>query len=232
MFAQALRDMGLQASKHDPCLFSGVVTRSPSSINDSTRASVHVGIYLDDFVYYSTDPHEQLHFQEELKKCVVIDIMGPVDWFLGTVFTWKQHDGGNLSVFLLQMAFTEFTGHRFAINKFKQVRNMSPYCSGIPIDSIAPPDKHDPDLKRRTECFQSIVGSINWLATCTIDLTLLLFSLVLPPTTTIPPMITINLHYMLSSIFPVRQNMVLAITLRLVQQFKHSLHRCHPAHPW
>jgi hypothetical protein len=44
---------------------------------------------------------------------------------------------------------------------------MSPYHSGIPINSIAPPDKHNPDLKRHTKCYQSIVGSINWLSTCT-----------------------------------------------------------------
>jgi hypothetical protein len=44
---------------------------------------------------------------------------------------------------------------------------MTPYRSGIPIDSIAPPDPADPDLKRRTKCYQAIVGCLNWLATCT-----------------------------------------------------------------
>ena len=44
---------------------------------------------------------------------------------------------------------------------------MTPYMSGLPIDSIPPPDKHDPDLKRRTKVYQSVVGCINWLATCT-----------------------------------------------------------------
>ena len=36
-----------------------------------------------------------------------------------------------------------------------------------PIDSIAPPDADDPDLPRRTKVYQGIIGSINWLATCT-----------------------------------------------------------------
>jgi hypothetical protein len=44
---------------------------------------------------------------------------------------------------------------------------MTPYRSGIPIDSIAPPDPKDLDQKRRTKCYQAIVGCINWLATCT-----------------------------------------------------------------
>jgi hypothetical protein len=44
---------------------------------------------------------------------------------------------------------------------------MTPYRSGLPIDSIAPPPKEDPDQKRCTKVYQSIVGCINWLATCT-----------------------------------------------------------------
>ena len=44
---------------------------------------------------------------------------------------------------------------------------MTPYRSGIPIDSIPDAPKDDPDQKRRTKIYQSIVGCINWLATCT-----------------------------------------------------------------
>ena len=61
----------------------------------------------------------------------------------------------------------EYTAHQFAIDKFKQVSNMTPYHSGLPMDSIPPPPPNDPDQKRITECYQSIVGCINWLATCT-----------------------------------------------------------------
>eukprot|EP00956_Cyclotella_meneghiniana_P012765 scaffold18160_cov36-Cyclotella_meneghiniana.AAC.4 len=93
--------------------------------------------------------------------------MGPVDWFLGTAFTWKQHEDGNLSVLLSQSAFIDFTAHRFAVDRFKPVPHMTPYRSGIPIDSIPPPPKDDPDQKRRTKVYQRIVGCINWVATCT-----------------------------------------------------------------
>jgi hypothetical protein len=169
MFTAALRDIGLTASKHDPCLFSGVVKADDktASLPSSTRARVHVGIYVDDFVFYSIDPLEEERFKAALKQRVVVDFMGDVDWFLGTAFTWKRHRDGNLSVLLSQSAFTEFSAHRFAVNKFNQVPNMTPYRSGLPIDSIPPPPKDDPDQKRRTKVYQSIVGCINWLATCT-----------------------------------------------------------------
>eukprot|EP00956_Cyclotella_meneghiniana_P030923 scaffold79637_cov24-Cyclotella_meneghiniana.AAC.1 len=190
MFTAALKDMGLQPSLHDPCLFSGAVTSSaanpsqapltslPSSLHSENTSStcttpspspalIHVGIYVDDFVFYSTDPAQEALFMEELKKRVVVDFMGPVDWFLGTAFTWKRHEDGHLSVLLSQSAFTEYTAHRFAVDKCKQVPHMTPYRSGIPIDSIPDPPKDDPDQKRRTKIYQSIVGCINWLATCT-----------------------------------------------------------------
>jgi hypothetical protein len=103
-----------------------------------------------------------------MQDCTVpIDWMGTVDYFLGSAFNWKCHSDGNLSVLLTQSAFVEYSAHRFAINRLSPVPNMTPYCSGIPIDSIPPPDPKDPDQKRRTKCYQAIVGCINWLATCT-----------------------------------------------------------------
>ena len=165
MFTAALRDMGLKPSLHDPCLFSGTLSSNDASTSDV--APVHVGIYVDDFVFYSTDPAQESRFMDDLKQRVVVDFMGTVDWFLGTAFTWKRHQDGHLSVLLSQTAFTEFTAHRFAVDRSKPVPHMTPYRSGLPIDSIpdAPPD--DPDQKRRTKIYQSIVGCINWLATCT-----------------------------------------------------------------
>ena len=93
--------------------------------------------------------------------------MGDVDFFLGTAFTWKRHESGHLSVHLCQSAFAEYTAHRFGVDKMNRTPNMTPYRSGMPIDSIPPPDPNDPDGPRRKKVYQSIVGSINWLACCT-----------------------------------------------------------------
>jgi hypothetical protein len=104
-----------------------------------------------------------------LKKKVVVDFMGDVDYFLGTAFTWKRHPDNHLSVHLCQSPFTEFTAHRFGIDKYNRTPNMTPYRSGLPIDSIASANPKDPDLKRCTKVYQAIIGSINWLATCRPD---------------------------------------------------------------
>ena len=194
MITKILTDIGLTPSPHDPCLYSGIIVDSPPqppspsspspqhpassttlpSSNHphpeptSQRKPVHVGIYVEDFVFFSEDPEEEERFKKALGSCMVpIDWMGTVDYFLGTAFNWKRHEDGHLSVLLTQSAFTEYSAHRFAIDKLNPVPNMTPYRSGIPIDSIPPPDPQDPDLKRRTKCYQGIVGCINWLATCT-----------------------------------------------------------------
>ena len=93
--------------------------------------------------------------------------MGDVDYFLGTEFTWLHQINGNISVHLCQSAFTLFTVHRFSVQIAKNISNVTPYRSGLPTDSIPPVDTLDPDLLRQLQVYQSIVGCINWLATCT-----------------------------------------------------------------
>ena len=198
MFTSILRDLKLEPSPHDPCLYSGVVndashttscktkaltsdkssqelclssevdhSASPSaSPAPSSRKKLYVGIYVDDFVFYSADPAEEDRFRAALADRITVEFMGDVDYFLGTAFTWRRHASGHLSVHLCQSAFAEYTAHRFGVDKMNQTPNMTPYCSGYPIDAIPPPDPKDPDLKRRTKVYQSIVGSLNWLATC------------------------------------------------------------------
>ena len=43
---------------------------------------------------------------------------------------------------------------------------MTPHCSRSPIDSIPTVDPLDPDILRRRQVYQRIVGCINFLATC------------------------------------------------------------------
>ena len=52
-------------------------------------------------------------------------------------------------------------------SKWNKVPNMTPYRSGFPIDYISPVDPLNHDLNRQRQVHQSIVGCINWLATCT-----------------------------------------------------------------
>jgi hypothetical protein len=40
-----------------------------------------------------------------------------------------------------------------AIHKYNCTPNMTPYCSGLPIDFMPPPDPKNPNLKQRTKFY-------------------------------------------------------------------------------
>ncbi|KAL7517026.1 hypothetical protein ACHAWF_000102, partial [Thalassiosira exigua] len=103
------------------------------------RSVLHVGAYVDDFVFFSSNPAEEKLFQQELAKRCKVDFMGDVDFFLGTAFTWRKHDDGHLSVHMCQSAFSEHAAHRFGVDRMARVPNMTPWRSGLPIDSTPPP---------------------------------------------------------------------------------------------
>jgi hypothetical protein len=161
MMSSILTKMGLSASLHDPCLYSGHVNTSSGT---TFTHPLHIGLYVDDFVFYTKDKAHEAAFKSELAKHIAVDWMGDVDFFLGTAFTWQRLDDGNISVHLSQATFTDHLAHRFSVDTMNKTPNMTPYRSGLPIDSIQASDPNDPDLARRRKVYQSIVGSINWLA--------------------------------------------------------------------
>ena len=160
--------MGLKASPHNPCLLYGILDKPYSRQTISKdKSQIHVGLYVDDLVFYSSDPtHEDL-FKTLLQEHIQVDFMRDVGYFLSTAFTWIQHKDGNISIHLCQSAFTEFTAHRFSVQSANKVPNMTPYPSGLPIDSIPTVDPLSPYLPRQRQVYRSIVGCINWLDTWT-----------------------------------------------------------------
>ena len=80
---------------------------------------------------------------------------------------WIKHIEGNISVHLCKSSLTEFTAHLFSVHIANKVPSTTPYCSGFPIYSIPPVEPLDPDLPHQRNFYQSIVGCIKWLATCT-----------------------------------------------------------------
>ena len=73
MITGILQKMGMAPSVHYPYIYSGVVkldsNQTPSSpeipadATTSQREKIHVGMYVDDFIFYSTDPEEEQRFK-------------------------------------------------------------------------------------------------------------------------------------------------------------------------
>jgi hypothetical protein len=162
-------DMGLKQSTHDPCLFHGVPS-TPDFPASDTDAPVTVGLYVDDMVYYSTNDASEQRFENILSSQFTNSFMGVVNWFLGTHFTWLTLPDGNISVHLSQVAFAQNLVERYRQQDINFNPHVTPYRSGLPIDCIqgtTPDNMADPSFIRLREQYQSIVGSLNWLATNT-----------------------------------------------------------------
>ena len=163
-----LSSIGLKPNASDPCMFTGTLCDPDNPAADLPSDPLTIGLYVDDFVYFSENPAAERHFERLLSRLVTVDFMGTVDWFLGTHFQWSCF-GGEVSVHLSQ---TGFAAHLVEDNNAHE-RNVTPdatpYRSGLPIDACPESNEADdcPALIERKKRYQSVVGSIGWLAQST-----------------------------------------------------------------
>jgi hypothetical protein len=163
-----LNSMGLKSNASDPCMFTGSIVNPSNPSADIPTTKLTLGIYVNDFVYFSEDPEVERHFQRILSNYVTVDFMGTADWFLGTHFQWSI-SSDKVAVHLSQ---TGFASHLVEANNV-HTRSVTPdatlYRLGLPIDACPESDKAD-DSPALLECkhrYQSLVGSIGWLAQST-----------------------------------------------------------------
>ena len=63
-----LLKMGLKAFPPDPSLLSDIIDNPTSHQTISeAQSQIHVGLYVDDFVFYSSDPTQEALFQTLLQ---------------------------------------------------------------------------------------------------------------------------------------------------------------------
>ena len=55
---------------------------------------IHLGLYVDDFVYFSEDAAIKKRSKRLLLAKLKAEFMGTVNWFLGTHFEWSSHQDG------------------------------------------------------------------------------------------------------------------------------------------
>jgi hypothetical protein len=156
MLLSHLKAMGLRSCDSSPCLFTGVLIPG--------EPPIFVGIYVDDIIYFSCSDKVEKKFGEGLSTIGSVDFMGQVSLFLGTEFTWVHHPDGHLSVSLTQQTFFEQLLESLQIQRQSSSTYLTPYRSGYSIDSIpfeSMSASARDDLQLR---YQSLVGSLNWLA--------------------------------------------------------------------
>jgi hypothetical protein len=90
--------------------------------------------------------------------------MGQVTQFLGIEFTWKRHKDGHLSVSLTQQSFAETWIESLGFASASVSTFTTTYRSGLPIDSVSYQNMSSADRDILRLQYQSLVGSLNWLA--------------------------------------------------------------------
>jgi hypothetical protein len=118
-----------------------------------------MGLYINNFVYFLEDPAVETLFKLLLHL---------VEWFLGIHSSWRITKSA-VAVHMNQSGFATNLVKQFFPDKWNPTPDATPYCSGVPIDSIAPSSDGDDLLAQiqRTEAYQSLIGSIGWLAGAT-----------------------------------------------------------------
>jgi hypothetical protein len=153
----ALQAIGMTPMAHDPCVFTGTLIHGGPLL--------YLGIYVDDFTYFSESDEVERIFEAALSSKLKIDWMGEVGWFLGKAYEWEHLDDGRLCVTITQTAKIEAMLEDLQMTDCNPVK--SPYRSGMVIDSI-PCDGASPESKMDiVKPYQRVVGGLNWLATST-----------------------------------------------------------------
>jgi hypothetical protein len=151
-----LKAIGLQQSSTSPCIFTGQLIEGGPPI--------YVGIYVDDIIYFSPSDIVETRFESLLSNIGNVDFMGQVTHFLGIEFTWRHLSSGHLEVSLTQQSFIESLLDSLDISIAGISHYSSPYQSGLHIDSIQVQDMSSQDRDKLRVQYQSLVGSLNWLA--------------------------------------------------------------------
>jgi hypothetical protein len=124
---------------------------------------LYLGMYVDDFVYFSTCPQSELWFETTLESHLKVDFMGRVTWFLGIYFEWTV-TSDTIGVHLSQEGYIS---ELLRQNQMEQCNGTAtPYRSGLVIDRLPTPNPGSlPDPALLTKEYQKLMGSYVWLNT-------------------------------------------------------------------
>ena len=154
-----LLSIGFKQCPNAPCLFVGnLIDNEPP---------MYIGIYVDDFAYFSESDAVEQKFEEEFGKRIKTKFNGVIDYFLGIKFTYKNHPDGTLSCHLSQEAFIDTLVSQCKLDSPHVTTPHTPYRSGLPVDKLYNEDYDHNTQRNLTAKMQYLIGCLTWLSTST-----------------------------------------------------------------
>ncbi len=156
---KSLKSIGLQQHPFAPCIFHGTLIEG--------EPPVYVGIYVDDFIYFSSSEKVEKEFEKRFGATIPMEFNGDITYFLGINFKCQRHPDNHVSIFLSQQAFIENLATSAGLNGPGVNSVNTPYRSGLPVDKIPIVDLPENEQHVITQQLRHYVGSFNWLSTST-----------------------------------------------------------------
>ena len=146
------KSIGLQNSPNSPCVFQGTILPN--------HPPLYVGLYVDDFAYFSTSDEVEAQFKILMDKKYTVSYEDCLEWFLGMKFTWYETES-TLKCHIHQEAFILDMVDRHQLTQCNKSPRATPFRSGFTVDSIAPSSLDDRDQLPLTKKFQQAIRDLN-----------------------------------------------------------------------
>lgn len=150
----ALGSLGFEASPYDPCLF----------IN--RQAGVLIVTWVDDMLIFGKDEQRVRRFKDELTSKFAMKDEGPCSYYLGMQVSLSKNIGAiKQSTYVLQ-SLTKFGLQDIPVKSTPGDPNQKLRRSyAIGDESTPPAQRSRKDSSAFLQKYQSMVGTLNWLAT-------------------------------------------------------------------
>jgi deoxyuridine 5'-triphosphate nucleotidohydrolase len=157
---KTLEDIGLTQHPTSPCLFFGTLIQG--------HPPLYLGLYVDDFIYFSESDAVENKFEEEFGQKLDTDFNGKIGYFLGINFTHDVSPSGDVTIMMSQEAFVDNLVQMANLADASVYEPKTPYRSGFPVDSIPhKPPTLAQDQAKLCHTMQTYLGCLNWLAIST-----------------------------------------------------------------
>ena len=156
---KTLISLGLHPLPNAPCIFTGTLIPG--------EPPLYLGLYVDDFIYFSSSPKVEAHFEKQFGKAFKVDFTPEIQHFLGVKFTNVTHLDGNVDIYMTQEADILNLIKKVGLDKADSLTAKTPYRSGYPVDTIPHIEMSVSERNNLNKTLQELVGSLTWLSTIT-----------------------------------------------------------------
>ena len=154
-----LQQIGLKPVQNSSCIFHGTPIKG--------HPPIYVGIYVDDFIYFSESRKVEEHFEAQFEKHFKVTWEGDASHFLGIHFQTHRYENGDVWIHLSQEAFIDTLVQKVGLDGPISATTPTPYRAGYPVDKIPQATYTTTQQNKITHRMQQLTGCLQWLSTST-----------------------------------------------------------------